>query len=102
MTPTDRPTREDAFKDRALHELKTNQQQLDMDGIMVGVSRQALDEMIDYIERTRAGIVIDRDKVPMGKVLIDETEYRQLKNIQAVIQEQIDNYAALLAEKVGE
>ncbi len=29
----------------AIHQLKTHQDQLDMDGIMVGVSRQALDEL---------------------------------------------------------
>lgn len=89
---TDRPTREDALK--ALDKLY----QLIREGnyMLAENPRNVLEA---YIEN---GIVIDRDKVPEGKVLIDETEYRQLKNIQAVIQEQIDNYAALLAEKVGE
>lgn len=33
----------------AIKNLRENQQQLDMDGVMVGVSRQALDELImDY------------------------------------------------------
>lgn len=35
----------------ALRHLKNNQDQLDPDGCMVGVSRQALDELIDYVEK---------------------------------------------------
>ena len=35
----------------AINALKNGQQQLDMDGIFVGVSRQALEEVLDGIER---------------------------------------------------
>jgi hypothetical protein len=38
----------------AIENLRTNQQQLDMDGIIVGVSRQALEEVLAYVERLRA------------------------------------------------
>lgn len=39
------------IKDSALDALKNNQRQLDMDGVEVGVSRQALDELIAAYER---------------------------------------------------
>ena len=35
--------------DNAIYNLREHQQQLDMDGIMVGVSRQALEETLDYV-----------------------------------------------------
>lgn len=41
----------EAFDPMALTVLRNNQQQLDADGIMVGVSRQALDMAIAYIDR---------------------------------------------------
>jgi hypothetical protein len=40
---------------RALGSLLTNQRQLDADGVEVGVSRQALDEVLADYERLRAG-----------------------------------------------
>lgn len=48
--------------DEAILQLKNHQQQLDMDGIMVGVSRQALDEVMQYIETTRAASVPSEDE----------------------------------------
>jgi hypothetical protein len=36
--------------DEAIEQLTTNQKQLDQDGIMVGVSRQALDEVLQYLK----------------------------------------------------
>ena len=33
----------------AINQLREHQQQLDADGIMVGVSRQALDEVLEYV-----------------------------------------------------
>lgn len=41
------------FKSGAFVNLKSCQQQLDEDGVMVGVSRQALDEVLRYVENTR-------------------------------------------------
>ena len=38
--------------EEAIKHLTNNQRQLDMDGCEVGVSRQALDEVLDYISRT--------------------------------------------------
>ena len=42
------------FDPMALSALRNNQRQLDRDGIEVGVSRQALDMVIEYIDRTEA------------------------------------------------
>lgn len=39
------------FDHRALDALKNHQHQLDMDGIMVGVSRQAVDMAVEFIEK---------------------------------------------------
>lgn len=52
MTTT--PAHEDVLPDDAIEHLRNHQRQLDMDGCEVGVSRQALDEVLDYITRTRA------------------------------------------------
>lgn len=38
----------------AIDNLKTNQKQLDVDGCMVGVSRQALDETLALVDEMRA------------------------------------------------
>lgn len=38
----------------AIKQLETHQDQLDMDGVMVGVSRQALDEVLAYIKALQA------------------------------------------------
>ena len=35
----------------AIEQLTVHQQQLDMDGVFVGVSRQALDELLAYVTR---------------------------------------------------
>lgn len=43
----------------AVENLRQHQRQLDMDGIFVGVSRQALDEVLDYIEADREAIRAD-------------------------------------------
>ena len=40
----------------AIENLRTNQKQLDADGCMVGVSRQALDQTLDLIERARVAL----------------------------------------------
>lgn len=36
--------------------LRDNQTQLDMDGVMVGVSRQALEETLDELEKLRGAL----------------------------------------------
>ena len=41
------------FNSGALEALKSGQRQLDMDGVEVGVSRQALDEILSHIEKNR-------------------------------------------------
>ena len=41
---------------RAYDALRHNQRQLDMDGCEVGVSRQALDEILDAFDKLRAGV----------------------------------------------
>ena len=43
--------------DAAIEELKTHQTQLDMDGVMVGVSRQALEELLEHVA-ARAGHLV--------------------------------------------
>lgn len=43
----------DAFPAAAIENLRNSQQQLDMDGIIVGVSRQAIEEVLAYVEATR-------------------------------------------------
>ena len=46
-----------ALNPRALEALTLHQRQLDMDGVEVGVSRQALDELISaYLSSTSAGV----------------------------------------------
>lgn len=47
-----------------LEHLKTNQRQLDMDGCEVGVSRQALDELLARVERQEAMIKMLTPKRP--------------------------------------
>lgn len=54
----------------AVENLRQHQRQLDMDGIFVGVSRQALEEVLDYIEADRAAIreamePVNRKKFPI-------------------------------------
>lgn len=58
--------------------LRENQQQLDLDGIMVGVSRQALDEVLAELTRLRSGRaaaleeaakVADREKAAAERIL---------------------------------
>ena len=41
----------------AIDNLRNNQQQLDQDGVMVGVSRQALDEVLAHIDAQRDEMV---------------------------------------------
>lgn len=41
----------------AIDNLKTNQSQLDMDGCMVAVSRQALEETLEYLEWIESQLV---------------------------------------------
>ena len=48
MTQTPMP---DTTLTSAVNELKTHQTQLDMDGVMVGVSRQALDIVLEALAR---------------------------------------------------
>lgn len=40
----------------AINNLRTNQTQLDMDGAMVGVSRQAVEETLAYIDRLKQAL----------------------------------------------
>lgn len=54
--------------DAVIEELKTHQTQLDQDGVMVGVSRQALEELLAHVaEQVRAerrgDNTIQRDKI---------------------------------------
>jgi predicted nuclease with TOPRIM domain len=42
------------MSDAAIKHLRENQQQMDMDGIIVGVSRQALEEALDHITTLEA------------------------------------------------
>lgn len=46
MTPSTNPAAEAVLNPLALEALENNQRQLDMDGVEVGVSRQALDELL--------------------------------------------------------
>ena len=43
----------------AIDNLRNNQQQLDQDGVIVGVSRQALDEVLAYIDAMRDTVILE-------------------------------------------
>ena len=63
----------------ALENLKTNQQQLDQDGVMVGVSRQALDETLALVEELLAEVMrleaeVHRLKFPPSHIKAYEME----------------------------
>ena len=47
----------------AIDALRNNQQQLDQDGIIVGVSRQALDEVLVYIDTMRDTVILECARV---------------------------------------
>lgn len=47
----------------AIANLRTNQRQLDMDGCEVGVSRQAVEESLEEIDRLRAVAIAARDLI---------------------------------------
>jgi len=47
----------------AIDNLRNNQQQLDQDGVMVGVSRQALDAVLAYIDTMRDTVIVECARV---------------------------------------
>ena len=53
----------------ALESLRSNQQRLDMDGCVVGVSRQALDEVLAHVEQQAAEIERLRSRDWIGEML---------------------------------
>ena len=58
----------------AINQLREHQQQLDDDGIMVGVSRQALDEVLEYVS------FMEIEQAPWRKFRVSEVNaklYRQ-------------------------
>lgn len=56
-----------SFDTEAEANLRECQQQLDFDGVMVGVSRQALNEVLDEITRLRKEVEGLRDSEPAKK-----------------------------------
>ena len=58
----------------AINQLREHQQQLDADGIMVGVSRQALDEVLEYVS------FMEMEQAPWRKFRVSKVNaalYRQ-------------------------
>lgn len=47
----------------AIDALRNDQQQLDQDGVIVGVSRQALDEVLAYIDAMRDTVILECARV---------------------------------------
>jgi len=63
----------------AIKHLKNNQKQLDEDGILVGVSRQALDELIQAYETIQSA---NRQKniMEVANILVDDFETTKKEN----------------------
>ena len=64
--------------DAAIEELKTHQTQLDMDGVMVGVSRQALEELLAHVAAPAQPAPI-AGLEPVASLLDELREYTALR-----------------------
>lgn len=58
--------------------LRDHQTQLDMDGVMVGVSRQAIDEVLAEIERLRAALAIIAGEKPSPDNLLGNADIARI------------------------
>ena len=81
----------------AIDALRNNQRQLDIDGCEVGVSRQALDELLDAYTVTPTSAPIDSIKAPLP-AWMEDTPVNRAK-LQKLVSAPIDNEA--LVEEVA-
>lgn len=72
----------------ALDQLRNHQQQLDPDGIMVGVSRQAIDEVLQFC----ATLVTSKDREAEYKLLFQRIEDGAWRNQWPVIASAMADY----------
>lgn len=96
MTPTDKAAGLVERPDAAIYQLRNHQEQLDPDGVMVGVSRQALDETLDYIERLTKP---EPDVVEWVRTIIEDWERRRSMVLTPMGRQAfIERHAALAAK----
>ena len=69
----------------AMADLREHQQQLDMDGIVVGVSRQALEMTLDYADKVEAAQTAYRTQL---SILLDALDHHP---VEAEVKELMDD-----------